>query len=211
MRHGTLIYASLVAVGELLAVSQLSAQEGNPPSSSYYVGIGSGFTITRIEQSKLWGVNGRFQSCLATGELGCVGYRVHGGMQFVPTVDTITPNIAQLGADLGFMMHPVADPGRWWFVPSVTIGASLLYFFGGSNIETWCYAPTLCETVNSGYNTGLLLAGTGTLGFDLRLTPSTGLYADLRVHIPARLGSAGYGKDPHAAFVAAAFGVLLRR
>ena len=188
-----------------LPSAPIAAQDDPEPAPRLAVGAGTGFTVTRIEDRKVWGLNARLQSYLGQRFV----YRGYASLEFAAAGDTNTPTIASLGAEIG--INTEQSPWHDFFNLTATVGASLVYFTSGSIPVTWCPSPESCEELNWGYDSGLALAATGTGGIELRVAPRLALYGDVRVYIPSRIGSAGYAKDPHAAFASVALGVILAR
>jgi hypothetical protein len=154
------------------------------------LGFGTGFTVTRIEERPLWGLNARLQSYLGRAFV----YRGYASFEFAHSGDTSMPRIASVGGEIGLTTDGQTPdelrPRQAFLAFSLAIGASICHFTG------------------TGYNSGFMLAGTGSTGLEVRLSQKLSVFGDLRVYIPSRLGSAGYASDPYAAFPGVAFGIM---
>jgi hypothetical protein len=109
------------------------------------------------------------------------------------------------GFDLGLTVP--RGPKGALIAPSLTLGAGVFYYATGREIDPDCYMGT-CHPTNRGYDPGLLLVWTATLGFELAMrAPWTG-FIDIALHVPSRLGRNGFAGDPYAAFPGLAFGLM---
>ena len=166
-------------------------------------GTGPTLTYSRPGDRHLWGVGVRQQWYPRRAVVS----RLRGSVQFTRS-GTPDPLLLTAGFDLGLTV-PRGSTGAL-IAPSLTLGAGVFYYATGRAIDPNCYMGT-CNPVNRGYDPGLLLVWTGTLGFELAMRPPWSGFIDITVHAPSGIGRNGFAGDPHAGFPGLAFGLMRSR
>ena len=168
------------------------------------LGAGPTFTYSRPSTRQLWGLAARRQWYPARAVVS----RVRSSVQFTRS-GSPDPLIFSGGLDLGLTVPRGASGAL--IAPSLTLGAGLFYYATGRDLELNCRSDGTCERLNRGYDPGLSLVWTGTLGFEFAMRPPWTGFIDIAVHVPSGIGGNGFANDPTAAFPGLSFGLMRSR